>query len=167
VTPLIVAIEHDQSQIQHLTDVAVRLNAELRLAESIDMALALFEDDLPDVILIPALLSSRDELALGSRLRDRGTDAAHVQTLTIPRFDAPATPLGGRMLSFRRSKRASTPSVKAAEDAFAEQLTVYLERATAIRRVPRRAPAAWNHFDPSEPRFVALIARLDDFAQRA
>lgn len=166
-TPLVIAVERDRTQIEHLTGVAARVKAELRLADSIDSALALIEDELPDVILIPAPLLSRDELALGSRLRDLGTDAAHVQTLTIPRFEPPPTPLGGRMLSFRRSKPASTTSAKTSEDSFVEQLTVYLERATAIRRVPRREPVAWNRFDPSEPRFVALRARLDDFAQRA
>lgn len=178
--PLIIAVERNRAQIEHLMAVATRVKAELRLADSIDSALRLVEAELPDVILIPSLLSARDELALGSRLRDFGPAAAHVQTLTIPRFEPPA-PAGGRMLSFRRSKALATLFPRALADSFADQLAVYIERATAIRPSPRRQPDPpppepakvkvagaigdrWNVFDPSEPRFVALIARLDELS---
>ena len=68
-----------------------------------------------------------------------------------------------RMLSFGRRKKAPALVQRTAADSFADQLTVYLERATAIRR-PRRRPTGdgWRGFDPSEPRFVALVARLDE-----
>lgn len=161
--PLIVAVERDREQIEQLMTVATRVTAELRLADSIDSALRLIEAELPDVVLIPALLSSRDELALGSRLRDLGTAAAHVQMLTIPRFESSVSPAAGRMLSFRRRKKAPPLAQRPAADSFADQLTVYLERATAIRRPPRRPTGdGWRCFDPSEPRFVALVARLDE-----
>lgn len=170
--PLIVAVERDERQIEHLTNVASRVNAELRLTDSIDSALRLIDAELPDVILIPALLSSRDELALGARLRDLGAAAAHVQTLTIPRFEPLPPSAAGRMLSFRREKREKARATllpRDAADSFADQLTIYLERATAIRPSPRREPDpvfsdGWNVFDPSEPRFVALIARLDELS---
>lgn len=165
--PLIVAVERDRKQIEHLMAVAARVKAELRLADSIASALGLIEAELPDVILMPALLSAADDLALGSRLRDLGASAAHVQTLTIPQFEPPAQRAGGRMLSFRRTRKPAPPPHGSAADSFADQLTVYLERATAIRRHPRRQPASPGTFDPAEPRFVALIARLDELAQRA
>jgi hypothetical protein len=177
---LIVAVERNSAQIDHLTAVASRVKAELRLADSIGSALRLIEAELPDVILIPALLSSKDELALGSRLRDLGSAAAHVQTLTMPRFEPPTAPSGGGMLSFKR-KALGTLFPRTAADTFVAQLTVYLERATAIRPSPRRRPDpppleltktdvpsvvsdGWNVFDPSEPRFVALIAQLDELS---
>ena len=165
--PLIVAVEQDGKQVAHLTAVATRVTAELRLADSMASALALIEAELPDVILIPPLLSATDELALASRLRDLGASAAHVQTLTIPQFEPLAPRAGGRMLSFRRTRKASPLPHGTAADLFADQLTVYLERATAIRRPPRRQAVSPGAFDPSEPRFVALIARLDELAQRA
>jgi hypothetical protein len=161
--PLIVAVERDREQIDQLTAVAVRVKAELQLADSIDSALRLIDAELPDVVLIPALLSSRDALALGSRLRDLGASAAHVQMLTIPRFEPSASLAAGRMLSFRRRKKASALVQTTAVDSFADQLTVYLDRATAIGRPPRRPTGGgWRSFDPSEPRFVALVARLDE-----
>ena len=163
--PLIVAVEHDRKQIEHLTAVATRVTAELRLAGSVASALDLIAAELPDVILLPALLSAADDLALGSRLRDLGASAAHVQTLTIPQFEPPAQPAGGRMLSFRRTRKPPPLPHGTAADACADQLTVYLERATAIRRPPRRQAVSPGAFDPSEPRFVALLARLDEFAQ--
>ena len=167
VMPLIVAVEQDGKQVAHLTAVATRVKAELRLADSIASALGLIDTELPDVILIPALLSATDELALASRLRDLGVAAAHVQTLTIPQFDSPAPRTGGHMLSFRRTRKAPSLPHGTAAGSFADQLTVYLERATAIRPSPRRQAVSPGVFDPSEPRFVALIARLDEFTQRA
>lgn len=159
--PLVVAVERDPTQIEHLTAVSARVTAELRVTDSVDAALRQVETVLPDVILMPALLSSREELAIGSRLRDLGAAAAHVQLLTIPRFSPkPRTP-ASRMLSFRRAKAAPAVSQGPAVDMFAEQLMVYLERASAIRRSGRRPPPT-AAFDPSEPRFVALIARLDE-----
>jgi CheY-like chemotaxis protein len=166
-SPLIVAVERNRKQIEHLTAVATRVKAELRLADSMASALGLIEAELPDVILMPALLSTADELALGSRLRDLGASAAHVQTLTIPQFEPAAPPAGGRMLSFRRTRKPPPLPQGSAADSFANQLTVYLERATAIRRSPRRRAVSPGAFDPAEPRFAALIARLDELAQRA
>src|SRR5262252_5157151 len=83
--PLILAIEPDRRQANQLTAmVRGKLHAELVLAESAERALAALGQRVPDLILTSALLSPKDENALGERLRALDGAAAHVQTLTIP-----------------------------------------------------------------------------------
>src|SRR5690348_2205463 len=83
--PLILAIEPDRRQANQLTAlVRGRLHADLVLGDSADRALAALGDRVPDLILTAALLSPKDEAALGQRLRELNGVAAHVQTLTIP-----------------------------------------------------------------------------------
>ena len=68
--PLILAIEPDRRQSAQLTAVVRhRLHADLVLAESAERALAALGDRVPDLILTSALLSAKDEGALGARLR--------------------------------------------------------------------------------------------------
>ena len=83
--PLILAIEPDRRQANQLTAlVRGRLKADLVLGESADRALSALGGRVPDLILTAALLSPKDEAALGQRLRELNGVAAHVQTLTIP-----------------------------------------------------------------------------------
>jgi PleD family two-component response regulator len=68
--PLILAIHPDRRQAPKIASIARHASAELLLAESMERAIAMLSDRLPDLILTPTLLSHRDETALGERLRE-------------------------------------------------------------------------------------------------
>ncbi len=136
---LILAIEPDRRQASQLTAmVRGRLHAELVLADSAERALSALGDRVPDLVLTSALLSPKDETALGERLRALDGHAAHVQTLTIPvlattskRGSSRAT---GVLSSLRRDKKKSSAVHDGCDPAvFAEQCKEYLERAAAER----------------------------------
>ena len=101
--PLILAIENDGQQITQLTSIVRGLRAELVLAESAEHALQILENRVPDLILSPLLLSQQDETALTNRLRELGTAAAHVQTLSIPLLAAPGAKSRGKLSIDRKS----------------------------------------------------------------
>src|SRR5258705_5080023 len=137
--PLILAVEPDRRQAAHLTHVVrQRVGAELILAETTELALASIGNRIPDLILVPALLSPQDDAALAAALRVIAT-AAHVQMLTTPLFATAApAPRRGVLAAFRRSKpaKASLDGCDPAE--FAQQISSYLEstaeeRATAVQ----------------------------------
>ena len=60
-----------------------RVGADFVLADSKDGAIAAIAERVPDVILVTALLSPRDEKELSDQLRHLD-GAEHIQTLTIP-----------------------------------------------------------------------------------
>jgi CheY-like chemotaxis protein len=81
---LVLAHEPDPRQAAVVKQV-VRdcVGADFVLADSKDAALAAITERVPDLILVTALLSPRDESDLTDYLRDlEGAD--HLQTLTIP-----------------------------------------------------------------------------------
>jgi hypothetical protein len=146
--PLILAIEPDRRQANQLTAlVRGRLHADLVLGESADRALAALGDRVPDLILTAALLSPKDEAALGQRLRDLNGVAAHVQTLTIPvlasgksRGDGLRT--GGILSALRRDKPKSAAPDGCDPAVFAEQCKEYLERAASEQALHAGSPDA-------------------------
>src|ERR1700716_3697753 len=82
--PLILAIEPDPRQAAQIAAIARnRVGAELMLAETTEGALDVIGDRVPDLVLVPALLSPQDDAALAAALRVIAA-AAHVRTLTIP-----------------------------------------------------------------------------------
>jgi len=131
---LILAVEPDRRQAAHLTHVVrQRVGAELILAETTELALASIGNRVPDLILVPALLSPQDDAALAAALRVIAT-AAHVQMLTTPLFATAAPePRRGVLAAFRRSKpaKASIDGCDPAE--FAQQISSYLETAAEER----------------------------------
>jgi hypothetical protein len=146
---LILAVEPDRRQAAHLTHIVrQRVGAEMILAETTELALASIGNRVPDLILVPALLSPQDDAALAAALRVIAT-AAHVQMLTTPLFASAAPePRRGVLAVFRRSKpaKASIDGCDPAE--FAQQISSYLEsaaeeRAAAVQFVeqPAQAPA--------------------------
>ena len=82
--PLILAIEPDPRQAAQIaTIVGHRIGGELMLAGTTEQALDVIGDRVPDLVLVPALLSPQDDAALAAALRVIAA-AAHVRTLTIP-----------------------------------------------------------------------------------
>jgi CheY-like chemotaxis protein len=154
--PQILAIEPDRWRASQLKTIAHRIGAELRLADSMDGALAALNEQTPDLILTPALLSARDEQALTDRLRRLGEAAAHIQTLTIPTLHT-AELSGGelslsstRMFAALRKDRSSQAGPEACDtETFAEQVAFYLMGATEARR--KHAPAAVSSELPPKP----------------
>jgi hypothetical protein len=146
--PLILAIEPDRRQASQLTAmVRGRLHAELVLGESAERALAALGPRVPDLILTSALLSPKDENALGERLRALDGAAAHVQTLTIPVLASGSgrgNSRGGVLSALRRDKGKSLGTTEGCDPGvFAEQCKEYLERAESERAAfAERAAAA-------------------------
>jgi len=159
--PLILAIEPDRRQASQLTAmVRGRLHAELVLGESAERALAALGQRVPDLILTSALLSPKDENALGERLRALDGAAAHVQTLTIPVLASSSgrgsNRASGVLSALRRDKGKAVPvSLDGCDPAvFAEQCKEYLERAESERIALAEKAAA-----------AALDAQADAFVE--
>src|SRR5688500_19520023 len=89
---LVLAIEPDIRQANILRHIVRELvMADLILVESRDAAIASIDQQIPDVILLTALMSPRDEDELVSHLRRLGA-AEHLQTHTIPLLSGPRDP---------------------------------------------------------------------------
>src|SRR4029079_414787 len=132
---LILAIEPDRRQVAHLISIVRQVpGAELILADTTERALESIGNGVPDLILVPALLSPQDDAALAAALRVIAT-AAHVQMLTIPTFaTAKARPKSRGVLSgVFRSSACDGPVDDCDPKVCAEQSTSYLERASEER----------------------------------
>src|ERR1700704_6215852 len=82
--PLILAIEPERRQAAQLKRLVRSIvDADLVLGDTTELALEAIGDRMPDLVLVPALLSPGDDAALATALRVIAA-AAHVQTLTIP-----------------------------------------------------------------------------------
>src|ERR1700726_2651501 len=108
--PIILAIEPDRRQAAHLAGVVRhRVAAELIIADTTEGALDAIGNRVPDMVLVPALLSPQDDAALAAALRVIAA-AAHVRTLTIPvlAVGQKRTTAGGMLAKWRRG-RAESP----------------------------------------------------------
>jgi hypothetical protein len=143
---LILAIESDRRQINHLTAlVRSRLHAELVLGDSAEAALERLGDRVPDLILTTPLLSPKDEQALGDRLRKLNGVAAHVQTLTLPLFAppvavAPPQSRGGMFSALLGESKPEWTPDGCDPAVFAEQCREYLERSAAEKEAAAIEP---------------------------
>jgi CheY-like chemotaxis protein len=141
---LILAIEPNKNQAQQLGAlVRAHLKAELVTAPTAAAALAALGDRIPDVVLTPALFGLRDEAALTERLRQLGNDAAHVQTLSIPILAASGSKSGSNSgLLGRKKEKGGDSNVGCDPAVFAEQIRIYLQRASVERRAQASEAAA-------------------------
>jgi len=147
--PLVLAVEPDLRQGALLKRViGDGVYAELIVVDSRDAAIAALNARVPDVILLTALLSPRDEAEMVAHLRTlEGAD--HVQTHTIPqlasgsteRAEAPAAQ--GRLLGkFRRKKEAQEPISGCDPALFADEVRAFLARAAELKGHAASAPHA-------------------------
>ena len=81
--PLVLALEPDLRQAEALRPILERVGADLVLARSREDAVRALALRVPDLILVSALLSPRDEAEFTGYLRTV-EDKAHLQTLSIP-----------------------------------------------------------------------------------
>jgi hypothetical protein len=133
---IVLAIEPDRRQAAHLTAIVRhQVDAELVIADTTEGALDAIGNRVPDLVLVPALLSPQDDAALAAALRVIAA-AAHVRTLTIPVLASAVkrAPAGGGMLAKWRKQRAASPEPDGCDPAvFGEQITAYLQEAAAER----------------------------------
>jgi hypothetical protein len=141
---LILAIEPNKNQAHQLSAlVRAHLKAELVTAPTAAAALSALGDRIPDVVLTPALFGLRDEAALTERLRQLGSDAAHVQTLAIPILAGASSKSGGASGGLLGRKKDKADSNVGCDPAvFAEQIRIYLQRASVERRAQASEAAA-------------------------
>jgi hypothetical protein len=147
--PLILAIEPDRRQAAQLSGVVrKRLQAELILVETTEKALDAIGNRMPDLVLVPALLSPQDDAALAAALRVIAA-AAHVQMLTIPVLASarPTSSAGGMLSSLRRGKPRAAEPDGCDPAVFADQIASYLkaaaqERPSHVAVIDNVAPAA-------------------------
>src|SRR5438477_7810411 len=133
--PFILAIEPDRRQAAQLSVVVrKRVHAELILVETTERALDAIGNRMPDLVLVPALLSPQDDAALAAALRVIAA-AARVQMLTIPVLGTPrpAVSAGGMLSVLRRGKQRAAEPDGCDPAVFAEQIASYLERAAQER----------------------------------
>jgi CheY-like chemotaxis protein len=145
--PSILALEPDVRQASILKRILRdRVHADLIVVDSRDAAVAAVNAHVPDVILLTALLSPRDEAEIIAHLRTID-GAEHVQTHTIPQLasssddgDSPA-PQGGLLGKLRR-KKVAEPIPGCDPYAFAEEVSTFIARAAEMKVITAAAPSA-------------------------
>lgn len=137
--PLVLAIEPDLRQAAIVKRIVrEKVLADVAVVDSRDAALEAIRTTVPDVLLISALLSPRDEDELVAHLRTLD-NADHLQTHTIPQL---ASALGqfeprasrGLLSAFRRRKEPEVAPPGCDPDVFAEEIRSYLQRAADRKR---------------------------------
>src|SRR5215470_9453260 len=132
---IILAIEPDRRQAAHVSAIVRhRVGAELILADTTEGALDAIGSRVPDMVLVPALLSPQDDASLAAALRVIAA-AAHVRTLTIPVLASgkQQSAAGGLLSRWRRGRPDSPETDGCDPEVFAEQITAYLKEAAAER----------------------------------
>jgi hypothetical protein len=156
--PIVLAIEPDRRQAANLTSIVWRqVGAELILADTTEGALDAIGNRVPDLVLVPALLSPQDDAALAAALRVIAA-AARVRTLTIPVLASGTTRAmpGGMLAKWRRS-RAASPEPDGCDPAvFGEQISAYLQEAAAERAELEEEP-----LEIARPTAIAPVAAIE------
>ena len=172
---LILAIESDHRQAQQVARIARRVGAEVILADSFERALPAIGNRVPDLILVPALLSPQDDASLKFVLRML-EGAKHVQVVTTPLFAASSTaPMSRAMLPRFLRGRDTQAAGGCDPDEFARHVASYLQAAAIEKRSlpppaptePPPAPVSTGRCDPKGRGIEAMIARLHEEAERA
>jgi hypothetical protein len=163
--PLILAIEPDRRQAAQLKRlVRGSVDADLVLADTTELALEAIGDRIPDLVLVPALLSPQDDAALATALRVIAA-AARVQTLTIPVFAGSVAPTrgsggGGVLAKWRRSREQPASPEGCDPGVFAEQIAAYLAEGAAVREAQNEALEEYE--PPVTQKIVEPFAAADE-----
>ena len=134
---LVLAVEPDHRQASILKRIIRdQVRADLVLVDSRDAAVAALTARIPDVILLTALLSPRDEEELVTYLRTLA-GAQHIQTHTIPQLASTAADMeqksGGGLFGKLLGKKDAGPRVMMGgcdPDLFADEIRTFIETAT-------------------------------------
>ncbi len=142
--PIILAVEPDHKQAARLAAIVRHhVGAELVIGDTTERALDALGPRVPDMVLVPALLSPQDDASLAAAVRVIAA-AAHVRTLTIPVLGSgKQQSASGGLLSRWRRGREESPEPHGCDPAvFAEQITAYLKEAAAERAEREDYPAS-------------------------
>ena len=157
--PIVLAIEPDRRQAAHLSAIVRhQVGAELIWADTTEGALDAIGDRVPDLVLVPALLSPTDDAALAAALRVIAA-AAHVRTLTIPVL-ASATKRAARtgmLAKWRRNRNASQEPEGCDPAVFGEQISAYLQEVAEARAELEDEPLEFFAAPAVEPMAIAPI----------
>ena len=135
---LVLAIEPDLRQAEILKRIVhEKVKADVVIVDSRDAAMEAMRSKIPDVMLLSALLSPRDEDELVAHLRTLD-NAEHLQTHTIPqlasgRGKGKSGAGGGLLKAFRRKKNAEPEVAGCDPEHFADEVRVFLEQAEQKR----------------------------------
>lgn len=138
--PLVLAIEPDLRQAAIVKRIVKdKALADIVVVDSRDAAIETMRTAMPDVLLLSALMSPRDEDELIAYLKTL-ENAAHLQTHTIPQL---ASTLGpgeerssrGLLSAFRRKKEPTQTVPGCDPDMFADEIAMYLQRAVEKKRL--------------------------------
>jgi hypothetical protein len=145
--PLVLAIEPDLRQAAIVKRIVrEKVLADVTVVDSRDAALEAMRSSVPDVLLLSALLSPRDEDELVAHLRTL-EHAEHLQTHTIPQLASSIEhgadkPSKGLLSSLWRRKGSGAAPAGCDPDLFAEEIRAYLKRASDKKREVRDGVAS-------------------------
>jgi len=137
--PLVLAIEPDLRQAAIVKRIVKeKARADVAVVDSRDAAIAAIKTSMPDVLLLSALMSPRDEDELMAHLRTL-ENASHLQPHTIPQLAsalsaAESRSSGGLFSSFLRKKEPETVISGCDPDLFGEEVRVYIQQAADKKR---------------------------------
>ena len=161
--PLVLAIEPDLRQAAIVKRIVrEKVLADVAVVDSRDAALEAMRTTIPDVLLLSALMSPRDEDELIAHLRTL-EHADHLQTHTIPQLASTLNPIESRgprglLSAFRRKKKEPEVAPSGCDpDLFAEEIRVFLQRAAdkkreRVQRRRRRARPGRHRLARRRPR---------------
>jgi hypothetical protein len=136
---LVLAIEPDLRQAAIIKRIVrEKAFADIAVVDSLDAAIEAMRTAMPDVLLLSALLSPRDEDHLIAHLKTLD-GAGHLQTHTIPQLASALQPGEGRgsrglLSAFRRKKEPASVASGCDPDLFADEIRVFLQRAADKKR---------------------------------
>ena len=153
--PLVLAIEPDLRQAAIVKRIVrEKVLADVAVVDSRDAALEAMRTKIPDVLLLSALLSPRDEDELIAHLRTL-QHAEHLQTHTIPQLastiDHDDDKPRGLLSAFRRRKASGSAPAGCDPDLFADEIRTYLQRAAEKKRDLRDNPVREATVTPAAP----------------
>lgn len=160
---VVLIVEPDNAQAEKVRrGLRSRVRAELVCVKSAAAAIEVMDQRLPDLILLSALLSPRDEDQLMSHLRSLD-NASHLQTVHIPQLsDSDHSKVSGALGRLRKKKKSEDTAVGCDPRVFANEIVAHLARAAENRGQP--SPSIVTKIDaPAE--LPAHIFLTDDRAE--
>ena len=163
--PLVLAIEPDLRQAAIVKRIVrEKVLADVAVVDSRDAAIEAMRTCMPDVLLLSALLSPRDEDELITHLKTL-ENAGHLQTHTIPQLASALQPGEGRgargLLSAFRRKKDPGPANGCDPDMFADEIKVFLKRAAERKRELQDSDHAAPDMRPSPAGASKVAAPVD------
>jgi hypothetical protein len=166
--PLVLAIEPDLRQAAIVKRIVrEKALADVAVVDSRDAAIEAMRTCMPDVLLLSALMSPRDEDELIAHLKTLD-NAGHLQTHTIPQLASALQPGGERggrgLLSAFRKKKDLGPANGCDPDLFADEIRVFLKRAAEKKLQLQDSNHTAPDMRPSPAGTTKVVAPDDDAA---